>query len=219
MTAAVAANLPPSPVAMNSGVRLVQSYLHLNGYFTVSELPVIRQRRRGDFVEVTDLDMLAVRFPRAEYVVPRGRPDAADDLHMQVDPVLVDERDVMDVIIGEVKEGKARVNDTLRSPPALETALRRVGCCTEAALAPTVEQLARTGEAALSASEAGIPTRVRLVAFGSGATGDRNGYEVISMKHIAEFVTDHLDRYHEVLQPADLGDTPLGLLHLLRKLK
>ncbi len=204
---------------MNSGVRLVQSYLHLNGYFTVSELPVIRQRRRGDFVEVTDLDLLAVRFPRAEYVVPRGEPGRSDDLHMRVDPVLVDDRDVMDVIVAEVKEGKARVNDTLRSAAALETALRRVGCCPESALSRTVEELARTGEASLTSREAGIPARIRLVAFGSGATGERAGYEVISMKHIAEYVADHLDRYHEVLQPADLGDTPLGLLHLLRKLR
>ena len=203
---------------MNAGVRLVQSYLYLNGYFTVSELPVIRQARGGEYREVTDLDVLALRFPRAEYVVPRGRPGPRDDLRMRVDPVLVDDRQVMDVIIGEVKEGKARVNDSLRTPEALETALRRVGCCPASLVEQTVSALRRHGEATLSAQEAGIPTRIRMVAFGSGSTGERNGYEVISLKHVAHFLDRQLDRYHDVLQPADLGDTALGLLHLLRKL-
>lgn len=204
---------------MNAGVRLVQSYLYLNGYFTVSELPVIREGRGGEFREVTDLDVLAVRFPRAEYVVPRGRPGIADDLRMKCDPVLVEDRTVVDVMICEVKEGKARVNDSLRSPEALHTALRRVGCCPEALMDDTVGALRSRGEARLSAADAGIPTRIRLVAFGSGATGERNGYEVISLKHVARFIEEHLDRYHHVLNPADLGDTALGILHLLRKLR
>ncbi len=204
---------------MNAGVRLVQSYLYMNGYFTVSELPVMRQTRDGGYQEVTDVDVLALRFPGAEYVVPRGRPGPADDLRVRVDPVLVTDARVMDVIIGEVKEGKARVNETLRSPEALQTALRRVGCCPDALLERTISQLRGTGEARLSAREAGIPIRVRLVAFGSGATGDRAGYEVVSLKHVAHFLERQLDRYHEVLHPADLGDTALGLLHLLRKLK
>jgi hypothetical protein len=204
---------------MNAGVRLVQSYLYLNGYFTVSELPVIRQDRGGAYQEVTDLDVLALRFPRAEYVVPRGRPGPRDDLRMRTDPVLVGSRDEMDVIIGEVKEGKARVNDSLRSPEALQTALRRVGCCPAGLEKRTVASLRDTGEAVLGADEAGIPTRIRLVAFGSGRTGERNGYEVISLEHVAEFLDRHLDRYHHVLNPADFGDTALGLLHLLRKLR
>ncbi|MBT8405498.1 MAG: hypothetical protein KJP18_16680 [Gemmatimonadetes bacterium] len=204
---------------MNAGVRLVQSYLYLNGYFTVSELPVIRQGRGGSFHEVTDLDVLALRFPRAEYVVPGGRPGPRDDLRMRTDPVLVGSGDDVDVIIGEVKEGKARINDSLRSPEALQTALRRVGCCPPALEARTVEALRAEGEATLSADEAGIPARIRLVAFGSGRTGDRNGYEVVSLEHVAEFLDRHLDRYHHVLNPADFGDTALGLLHLLRKLR
>lgn len=204
---------------MNAGVRLVQSYLYLNGYFTVSELPVIRQGKSGEFREVTDLDILALRFPRAEYVVPRGRPGPEDDLRMHPDPVLVGDARAMDVIIGEVKEGKARINDTLRSPEALQTALRRVGCCPDGLVERTVSQLRGRGEATLSAHEAGIPTRIRMVAFGSGATGERTGYEVISLKHVARFVEGQLDRYHHVLNPADLGDTALGILHLLRKLR
>lgn len=211
---------PPSRVPrMNAGVRLVQTYLHLNGYFSVVELPVIRQGRPGEYREVTDLDVLALRYPRAVYVVPNGSPGSGGDLRMRTDPVLVQNREAVDVIIGEVKEGKARINDTLRSPDALKTALRRVGCCPEEVLAETVGELRNRGMSDLTADEAGIPTRIRLVAFGTGKTGARDGFEVISLKHVATFIEDHLDRYHDVLNPADLGGSALGLLHLLRKLK
>lgn len=206
---------------MNAGVRLVQAYLHLSGYFTVSELPVIRGLRGGRFEEVTDLDLLAVRFPRAEYVVPRryGKRDQDAPLHLEHDPRLVDDPDVVDVIIAEVKEGKARVNDALRRGEALETALRRAGCVPDAYMERAVTEMQQLGETRLQANEAGMAIRIRLMAFGDGAPGPRPGYSVVSLSHVARFVERHLDRYHDVLQPADLGDTSIGLLHLLRKLR
>jgi hypothetical protein len=203
---------------MNSGVRLVQAYLHLNGYFTISELPVIRELRGGGYAEVTDLDLLAVRFPRAEYVVARGRPGPPDDLHLEGDERLLDLPGHVDVLIAEVKEGKARVNDALRRSEALSTALRRVGCVPDTLMAWAVGEIQARGEVRLDVEEAGLPTRVRLVAFGDGQDGPRGGYHVFSLRHVAHFVERHLDRYHDVLTPADLGDTTLGLLHLLRKL-
>jgi hypothetical protein len=177
---------------MNAGVRLVHSYLVLNGYFTVTELPVLRELKGGGYDQMTDLDILGVRFPGAEYVVPSGRPGAADDLRLSGDRHLLREcGEVVDVIIAEVKEGKPRINDALMRHEALETALRRVGCV----------------------------VRVRIVAFGDGRQGGRDGYEVVSLQHVARFIDGHLERHHAVLHPADLGDTPLGLLHLLRKLR
>jgi hypothetical protein len=50
---------------MDTAVALVQSYLHVNGYFTVVEYPVLETRRGGPPRTVTDLDVLAFRFPRA----------------------------------------------------------------------------------------------------------------------------------------------------------
>lgn len=209
---------------MNAGVRLVQAYLHLSGYFTVSELPVIRGLRGGRYEEVTDLDVLAVRFPNAEYVVPHRHATPTDDahdghLHLEHDPRLVEEPDGIDVVIAEVKEGKARVNDALRRAEALETALRRVGCVPDAHMERAISEMQHRGETRLEANEAGLPMRIRLIAFGDGAAGPRDGYTVIPLSHVARFVERHLDRYHDVLQPADLGDTPIGLLHLLRKLR
>jgi hypothetical protein len=204
---------------MNSGVRLVHAYLTLNGYFTISELPVIRALRGGGYAEITDLDLLAVRFPGAEYVVARGRPGPHDDLRLRGDDRLLDLPDHVDVLIAEVKEGKARVNDALRRTEALSTALRRVGCVPDSLMDWAVSQVQSHGEARLDAKEAGLPARIRLVAFGDGQEGPRNGYHVFSLKQVARFVEQHLDRYHDVLTPADLGDTTLGLMHLLRKLK
>ena len=56
---------------MDTAVALVQAYLHLNGYFTLTEYPVIEAMRSGDYRTRTDLDVLAVRFPAAAYQVSR----------------------------------------------------------------------------------------------------------------------------------------------------
>ena len=201
---------------MNAGVALVQAYLHLNGYFTTVELPVIRGSGEGLFQEVTDVDVLGVRFPGAASVVPRGRPGPEDDLRFPTDERLDLPTDAMDVLIGEVKEGKARLNEALRTPDVLGTVLLRVGCCPPAHLGRVVEELRRRGNSRLTAAEAGIPCRVRLVAFGDGGGG--TGYSVIHLAHAARFVREYLTRYHHVLHPADIGDPVLGLLHLLEKL-
>ena len=53
---------------MDTSVALVQTYLRVNGYFTVAEFPVVETRRRGkyrDLRTLTDIDIMAFRFPRA----------------------------------------------------------------------------------------------------------------------------------------------------------
>lgn len=203
---------------MNAGVELVQAYLHLNGYFTISELPVIRESRRG-YEEVTDLDLLAVRFPWAGFVVPGGTPGPEDDLSLALDPALVPRNGLVDVIIAEVKEGKARINARLRTRDALLTALRRVGIAPDAVTVDAVRELQQRGTARLEGDEAVAPCQVRILAFGDGKMGARSGYQVISLRHVAKFVEGYLDRYHDVLRPSDLPEAALGILHLLRKVR
>ena len=53
---------------MDTAVALVQAYLRLNGYFTVTEYPVFELGSGGGIRTATDLDLLAFRFPGA------GRP-------------------------------------------------------------------------------------------------------------------------------------------------
>ena len=58
---------------MDTSVALVQAYLHVNGYFTVAEYPVVEEFRGEHARSVTDLDILAFRFARAGHDVIRGR--------------------------------------------------------------------------------------------------------------------------------------------------
>ena len=45
---------------MDNAVALGQTYLHVNGYFTVAEYPIIASGRHGSYRTVTDLDILVV---------------------------------------------------------------------------------------------------------------------------------------------------------------
>ncbi len=202
---------------MNAGVALVRTYLQMNGYFTLSEIPVIRKESDGEYLEVTDIDILALRFPHAARIVSQGRPGLTDDLTFAVDPELDVPRECMDLIIGEVKEGKPRINPALRTEDTLYTALVRTGCCPADELARVVGELQKSGRARLSAESAGIPCRIRLVAFGDGP-GGRAGYAVVTLQQVKGFVRQYMRRYRKVLQPIHYGDPVMAFLHLLEKL-
>lgn len=55
---------------MDTAVAIVQSYLHINGYFTVPEFPIVEAMQRGHYRAATDIDLLAVRFPEAGPSIP-----------------------------------------------------------------------------------------------------------------------------------------------------
>lgn len=58
---------------MDISVAIVQAYLRINGYFTVSEYPVVEAMRHGGYRAAAELDILAVRFPDAGRRIS-GRP-------------------------------------------------------------------------------------------------------------------------------------------------
>lgn len=64
---------------MDTAVALVQAYLRVNGYFTVAEYPVVEATGGGRHRSLTDIDILAFRFPGA------GRPLGGNQRRM-VDP-------------------------------------------------------------------------------------------------------------------------------------
>src|SRR4051812_12756597 len=97
---------------MDTGVGLVQAYLHLNGYLVLTEVPV--QMQSGDIYRtVTDLDVLAVRFPQQDDAFP-DRTEDWEAFFRGADPALDLHNAGMDVIIGEVKEGDSHANPALR---------------------------------------------------------------------------------------------------------
>jgi len=203
---------------LNPAVSLVRTYLLLNGYFTSTEIPVIKKGSDGLYFEVTDIDILALRFPRASHIVAQGRPGPLDDLHFPPDPELDIPSDAMDLIIGEVKAGRPRLNPRMRSEDTLYRALVRFGFCPPDRLDRAVEELKATGETWVRDGGVAVPSRVRIAAFGDGEENRGEGYTVIPLKRVMEFVKGHLKKHRDVLHPVRLTDPTLGLLHLLEKL-
>ena len=203
---------------MNTCVALVGAYLRFNGYVTVPEQPVlIGEGRPYRYHTATDVDILAVRFPNAAVVVPRAYGAVDDDLLMAVDDKLDIHKDTVDVLIGEVKTGRPRLNEGLREPDVLYATLRRVDPGFDQPLEETIERLIRNGEAECCAS--GKRWRFRLVAFGEGQPALEGGpFTVIQLRHVAAFLMEAMREHHEVWKDAQFGDSVLDILHLFDKM-
>ena len=89
---------------MDIGVDLVEAYLRLNGYFTISEFEVQRETSPGVFQTITDVDIIGLRLPGPVYIADSHGKGGSPALLVE-DPVLEHEEDTIDVIIGEVKQG------------------------------------------------------------------------------------------------------------------
>lgn len=192
---------------MDNAVALVRAYLHLNGYFTVCEFPVLEATRSG-YRTVTDLDVLAFRFPGAGRLVA-GLPDG-EHLRFEPDPMLGAPAGESDMLIGEVKEGRARFNESMEEGGVLEVALTRFGCCHPQEAPELVRRLRRHGEAVTSHGH-----RVRLVVFASTREGTE--VNVIALGHVVAFLEDYLSRYWDAIHHAQFKDPAFGFLMTLRK--
>src|ERR1700730_2523267 len=96
---------------MDHAVSLVQTYLQLNGYFTSAEYPIIASARRNGVRTITDIAILAFRFPSGFQIgAPTGKraPQGLDV--SEVDSGLGVPPDSIDMIIGEVKEARVGIN-------------------------------------------------------------------------------------------------------------
>lgn len=196
---------------MDHAVALVQAYLRVNGYFTVSEYPIIESIRHG-YRTATDLDILAFRFPGAGRLVP-GRGASADEEHFAPDPALGVPPEHADMIVGEVKEGRATLNAAATDPAVLHTVLVRFGCCPAASAGPVVDRLIRDGRTLLPSGH-----RIRLAAFGSSVNGAGTGkYLTITLCHIVRFLEEYLREHWEIVRHEDQKDLALGFLALLEK--
>jgi len=196
---------------MDHAVALVQAYLHVNGYFTVTEYPVIEAMRSGQHKALTDLDVLAFRFPNAGNLVPSQSIHGGEMLAVQTDPLLGIEPDQADMVIAEVKEGRAELNSGARNPDVLRAALVRFGCCSASHVESEVKELLRRGRARTANGHL-----VRLMAF--GATGvSSNTCHVITLGHVIDYLNRYLDTHWQVLHTAQFKDPGFGLLMTLEK--
>lgn len=207
---------------MDNAVALVRASLNFIGYFTVAEYPVLEALRHGGYQTAKGIVILAFHFPKAGLTVSEGKrrrssgkpqdflfPDSAALGALDDDP---------DVIIGDVKEGWARMNPAMRDRGVLAAALRRrFGCYPPERIEQVVEGLLREGEAE---SHCGHP--IRMVAFGSLlddlATKAESRFQTISTGH---FLKDYLNRHWDVLSrtkyKAEAFDFLLTLEKALRR--
>jgi len=193
---------------MDDAVGLVQVYLRLNGYFTVTEYPVLEALGHGQHRVATDLDVLAVRFAGAGRPFSMGR---ARERGFTPDPRLGPPDQAVDMIIGEVKEGRATLNEGAANPDVLRGALLRFGCCTTEDIPDAVRELLRRG-----ATRTHCGHRVRLVAFGSSAAPDAR-HQTILLGDILDFLQDYIRANWSLVRSAQFKDPAFNLLAVIEK--
>ena len=198
---------------MDTSVALVQAYLHVNGYFTVAEYPVL-EAYRGDHARVvTDLDILAFRFAGAGHDVIRGRQREPLGHRVSTDPLLRCPQDRPDMIVGEVKAGAARFNSAMRDPAVLQVALRRFGCCSPEHVGHVTQQLLTRGQVSTPEGHS-----LRMVAFGDVAEHEQpEAWTVVPMRHVVQFLQRYLREHWEVLRHAQIRDEAFSVLALIEK--
>jgi len=198
---------------MDTSVALVQAYLHVNGYFTVAEYPVLEAHRGSHARTVTDLDILAFRFAGAGHNVIRGRQREPLEHRAVTDPLLGCPSDRPDMIVGEVKAGAARFNAAMRDPGVLQVALRRFGCCSPEHVGHVTQQLLTRGQVSTPEGHS-----VRMVAFGDVDEHEQpEAGTVVAMRHVVQFLQGYLREHWEVLRHAQIRDEAFSVLALIEK--
>ena len=195
---------------MDSAVALVRTYLQINGYFVVTDYPVVELDRRGSARSMTDLDILAVRFPGAGRLVPDGDRST---IIGEIDPELGHPGDCIDLIIGEVKQGGARLNRGAHDPSVMRAALARFGSVDEGRAREVVEDLLARGHATTPCGH-----NVRVMVFASYA--DRSpgpGVRVVTLGHMKQFVTGYLREFWDIFRETQFNDPAMNFIMMLEK--
>lgn len=205
---------------MDNAVALVQTYLRVNGYLTVTEYPVVEALPEGGFQTATDLDVLGFRFGHSCTLMPEVNrsPDAAA-CPVETDPALDVRPGVPDMIIGEVKEGRATLNRAATNHNVLAAALARFGCCEPSHAVELAKRLVRDGHAMTQGGRGGhTPHRVRLIAFGSLPPDvPARRFQVVLLGDIVKFLREHVRRHWSRLQASESKDPGLSFLMTLEK--
>ncbi len=195
---------------MDHAVALVQAYLQLNGYFTSAEYPIIARAGRNGAQMITDVDILAFRFPT---ILPAPQRRQPHGLNVgEIDPGLGISPDSVDMIIGEVKEGRVGINTGFRDPAVLNVVISR--------LVPnageeerTVHDLLATGSAMLASGYV-----VRLIAFGAFPPGSEvPPCRIISLGHVLDYLQAYVRKHWNVLRHLQFKDPAFGFLMTLEK--
>jgi hypothetical protein len=198
---------------MDHAVSLVQAYLQLNGYFTSAEYPIVAGAGRNGFRTLTDIDILAFRFPSGMPAQPGRKTPQGLDIS-DLDPGLGVAPDTIDTIIGEVKEGRVGINSGSRDPAVLKVIISRFGNSAEEDDRVVTELLNR-GIATLPSGHV-----VRLIAFGAFPPGSQvPPCRIISLGHVLDFLQAYVRRHWSMLRHLQFKDPAFGFLMTLEKAK
>lgn len=198
---------------MDVAVDLVEVFLRFNGYLTLSEWHILGENKRGDWETLTDVDILAVRFPGQVLIADTHDPEEAGRLEVP-GVVLHLEEDTVDVIIGEVKQGEAVLNPSLTTHRTLHTVLHRLQWLYEGRdLEKVVGDLQNRGVCHTPARGGG-QVRTRLVAFGQALEPTINR---IPIGVVLERVAHTLEEHEEILRSVLFASPSAATLKLLHK--
>lgn len=197
---------------MDHAVALVQAYLQLNGYFTSAEYPIIAGTARSGFRTLTDIDILAFRFPSGQPLTVAPGSNGPSGLDVSgLDPGLGVPGTSIDMIIGEVKEGRVGINTGIRDPEILKTVVSRFGDVGDATT--IVKNLLDHGTAQIPPSFS-----VRLIAFGSFPPGSAvPPCRIISLGHVLQFLQSYVRKHWQMLRHLQFKDPAFGFLMTLEK--
>lgn len=197
---------------MDIAVNLVENYLRLTGYMTLSEFEVQRRDKKGRFKTVTDVDVMGIRFPGEIYL---GDPHREADCELLVidDPVLGLEPDTIDIIVGEVKQGNAELNPGIKDHAVLHSMLRRVEWVYDEPVEQVIQGLQQEG-AHSAPGRGGGRVRTRLVAFGRSRFSNQN---TIALGHIVTTMLDFFEEHEDAFRPIQFREPAPAFLRLLLK--
>jgi hypothetical protein len=192
---------------------LVEVFLRLNGYLTLTEWQIQVMNARGQWETITDVDVVGVRFPGDIFLADSPDPEIKNSLKVSADLLELD-RGVIDVIVGEVKEGEAVFNPALTRHETLYTVLHRIGWLyADEALELVVEDLRRDG-ISMRKAPGGDTVRTRLVAFGQAPQLTVN---TIPIGRILEASTAFLAAHDDLFRSARFSNPVAATLKLLHK--
>jgi len=196
---------------MDTAVALVKTYLQVNGFFTVTEYPILESVGLTTR-NVTDIDVLALRFPGAgglDSDAPKG------GIRIEPDPAFDVSDQQIEVIIGEVKEGAAELNKAARDPAVIAAALRRFGALHPDVVNQIVEELLEDGEAF---HPAGI--RVRQMVFATKPPTKRKySYLWMDIGEMTRWMQSQVTEHWDKIKTVQSKDPALSFLLLFEKVR
>lgn len=199
---------------MDAASGLVEVFLRVNGYLTLTEWQIQAMNARGQWETITDVDIVGVRFPGDIFLAESHDPAIQSTLKVSADLLQLD-RGVIDVIVGEIKEGEAVFNPALTRHETLYTVLHRIGWLYSGdGLERVVEDLANGGISTWPAP-GGDTVRTRLVAFGQAPELTVN---TIPLGRILENSTAFLAAHDDLLRSVRFTNPVGATLKLLHKM-